>query len=215
MLSSGPSGKSIVGAPAAVCFEDCWAALAQGSRPSSGVKDVGQRESVNKLQWCLWEALKMQQRVVLQQAAVIGLVRDERKGRLLVRFRAVDDKGRSHKGVLGQAKGFGTGAENICKATKQIMRDFMAPNFRPPRSCAAVVAEAASEPEPGLKETCKKIFEKVEFLTVDSASDELLSAELMRQSIMDDEEERQRLALTPNLKLVIRDTTHASRRTRA
>ena len=47
---------------------------------------------------------------------------------------------------------------------------------------------------------------KVEALTVDSASDELLAGQLLTGG------PRRDAAIAPNLKLVIRDVTHASRR---
>ena len=55
-------------------------------------------------------------------------------------------------------------------------------------------------------DAAEKILAKVEVLTVDSAANELLAGQLMRRS--DVETER----ITPNLKLIIRDVTHASRR---
>ena len=51
---------------------------------------------------------------------------------------------------------------------------------------------------------------KVESLTVDSASDELLAGQLLAGGTRPED-----TAIAPNLKLVIRDVTHASRRTRS
>lgn len=48
---------------------------------------------------------------------------------------------------------------------------------------------------------------KVESLTVDSASDELLAGQLLTGGPRPED-----AAIAPNLKLVIRDVTHASRR---
>ena len=55
-----------------------------------------------------------------------------------------------------------------------------------------------------------EIFGKIEAITVDSAADELLSGELMRGQC----QLAQATTLTPNLRLVLRDVTHASRRPR-
>lgn len=71
-------------------------------------------------------------------------------------------------------------------------------------SAGAAGLDAAAEHRAG------EICQKIEAITVDSATDELLSGELMRGQCQLQHAEA--AAVTPNLRLVLRDVTHASRR---
>jgi hypothetical protein len=68
----------------------------------------------------------------------------------------------------------------------------------------------AAEPDAAAEQRAGEIFQKIEAITVDSATDEVLSGELMRGQCQLPHAEAP--ALTPNLRLVLRDVTHASRR---
>lgn len=68
-------------------------------------------------------------------------------------------------------------------------------------------AQTCPEKEARLEQEFKMLLGKVECLTVDSASDELLAGQLMLSTAQPDD------SLAPNLKLVMLDVTHASRRT--
>ena len=99
--STSEAAGYIAAAPTLDNFRSVWerAGLAQ-----SKIK----RAASGKMMWCISEVLKAKTRRVLENADCIGLIRDERQGRLLIRYRAV--KGLDlHCGVLGQAKNFGTG----------------------------------------------------------------------------------------------------------
>jgi hypothetical protein len=125
------------GAPATAEFLAVWDAAANGLRPAKGVEQVGKRERIQKLQWCLAEAMRAADREFLKQASVIALIRDERHGRLLIRYRAVDANLNFRCGVLGLLKDFGTGAVNIAKATLEVMQAMMTPGFGCPSTCGA------------------------------------------------------------------------------
>ena len=91
-----------------------------------------------KLQYCLAEASREKDFDFLKSAHVIWLGRDERHGRLLVRFRAVGLRNGAIDiltGVLGQAKEFGTGAVALNEATKAIMRRVVAKGANAPHRC--------------------------------------------------------------------------------
>ena len=60
----------------------------------------------------------------------------------------------------------------------------------------------------GIGKAGANILAKVEAVTIDSASEELLSGELMRGNSLIPRE----ASMCPNLKLVVRDATHSSRR---
>ena len=121
----------------------------------------------------------------LQAATTICLMRDERHQRLLVRFSCCSADLTVTSGVLGLAKDFGTGHAAITAATEAMFG----------RLCN------------GDSELAKSIMERVEILVVDAASDELLSGESMRGHAGEPLP-----ACTPNLKVILRDSAHASRR---
>ena len=164
---------------------------------------VGHRSGPDyKMLWCIGEALKDQDRLAIKNAKALSLFRDERNGRLHVRYRAVDNDLNETSGTLGQARDFGTGATNITNATAAIMKrmcvkDHGISSFAGCKSSEATV--------PGLLEHMKNA---VLCLTVDSASDETLSGEIMRSGMLSNTQQ----ALTPGLKFVLRDKAHASRR---
>jgi hypothetical protein len=132
------------GAPATAEFLAVWDAATDGLRPAKGVAQVGKRQRVQKLQWCLAEAIKVADREFFKQASVVALIRDERHGRLLIRYRAVDAKLNFRCGVLGMLKDFGTGAANIAKATLEVMQAMMTPGF----GCRSIACGAAGRPCP-------------------------------------------------------------------
>ena len=203
--SSSTSGASmsrsvIVAAPSIEVFSSVW-------ETAGGKQAKIKRNPSNKIMWCISEVLKARTRKFLETADCIGLIRDERKGRLLIRYRAV--KGLDLQcGVLGQAKDFGTGHENIGEATVNILKQALTPKTGAPKS--AVSSKKKAELSRRLAERTAEVLKKVEMLCVDSASDELLSGQVMRygsENIADYNN-----GVTPNLKLVIRDATHAARR---
>lgn len=77
------------------------------------------------------------------------------------------------------------------------------------QSAFASIGVSDIQDEQAVENISTMLLGKVEALTVDSASDELLAGELMRGNSTD----KKANSMTPNLKLVIRDVTHAARRT--
>ena len=77
-----------------------------------------------KMLWCCHEALVAQQRAAIRASAVLAIMRDERHGRLHVRFRAVDEVFNATTGYLGQARRHSSDALSVCEATQSIMRPF-------------------------------------------------------------------------------------------
>ena len=75
-------------------------------------------------------------------------------------------------------------------------------------------AGADNDTAAAAEQSACKIFGKIEAITVDSAADEVLSGELMRGQCQIQLSQAAPSALTPNLRLVLRDVTHASRRPR-
>ena len=157
-----------------------------------------------KMAWCVFEAIKARDREALRNAKFVAIMRDERAGRLLIRFRAVNDSLDMYSGTLGLQREFGTGAIAITNATEAIMRR-MCTNMYKPMMAQDVCGDAR------LPRLDTELFEHLKAavicIGIDSASDETLSAELMRSSLLSTGR-----VLTPNLKWVVKDKAHASRR---
>lgn len=152
------------------------------------------------MQWCVAEAMKSVDQKMLGSAESISLFRDERQGRIAIRFRAVTANLQVHSGTLGQERDAGTGARNITLATLKVMQRACSRFANPP---------AASKMRSFVKkDLLQHVRQTVTSIAVDSASDEVVSAELMRTAVVSPA----LCHLTPQLKFVLRDKAHASRR---
>lgn len=117
----------VVGAPDWHRFSAAWDGCCAGSSYAA-MKHVGSKTKIARLQWCLYEALRKRYLEFLKKAQVVWLARDERHGRLLIRFKAsmfANGRITACDGVLGQIKNFGTGAEKLADATRQVFRRFV------------------------------------------------------------------------------------------
>ena len=151
--------------------------------------------------WTLAEAVRQLDREFLWRALSISLKRDERHYRLVVRFSATRHDLNTRSGVLGQARNFGSGAEAITRATKQIIDNFATPNFGAPGSKCTTSIHGS----PPLADHICAITHQVIF---DAASDETLSGRMMRRGLQLDGVS----AISPNLKFITRDKAHGARR---
>jgi len=202
-VETSPSGFPLAGSPPAKEFLQVWDSLCDKNSPRHGVHGVCDARKAARMMWCIAEGMKTLDRKALQKAKVICMMRDERHQRLPIRFRCLDREGRRvRKGLLWQSKKFGAGAVNITIATREAIRKFSTRNFGAPRDWAGSAVKVKH-----LASVDANIRESTRALCVDAASDELLSARLMVGSAVDD-----LLPVTPNLKLVTRDNTHAARR---
>ncbi len=189
--------------PSTTAFSTTLEVLRKGSPPAAGVEGVGKRTKVERLEWCLCEAvLELDRQCLNRDDISITLVRDERQQRLLVRFVASGNDLVRHSGELGQSKNFGTSAEALTTATHDILKRFATRNLDPPHCCRRNIQP------PTLDDTLfQRLRAGIEGLTIDSAADELLGAEQLRKG------NRELLApLCPNLKVITRDKAHGSRR---
>ncbi|CAE8641554.1 unnamed protein product [Polarella glacialis] len=155
-----------------------------------------------KMTWCLSEAIKSIDQRFIGESTAVSLFRDERNGRLAIRFRAVTADLRTHCGTLGQQRDFGTGARNITLASHEVMK----------RACSRFAGAPDEQNISSTPFVKKKLLRHLEntavAITVDSANDELLSAEMMRSPVLSGLQ----MKVTPNLRFVVRDKPHASRR---
>ena len=155
-----------------------------------------------KIAWCLLQAMKEEDRAAIRGCMFISLLRDERASRLHIRFRCVNKDLEVHSGTLGMEKDFGTGASAVTTATERIMRRMCTEHNDPD------VAEQAWDIAKLDTALFNHLRNSVLCVAVDSAADEVLSAEIMRSRVLSQSHQ----ALTPNLLWVIRDKAHASRR---
>jgi len=182
-------------APPASFFEELISNIEKGQAVCGSSKKLWQGA------WCLNEAVKSIDRNLLANAEAISLFRDERKSRLAMRFRAVKHNLEVRSGTLGQQREFGTGAANITTATSNIIE----------RMCSSLHG-CRFTPKKVKSKINKKLLQhirrKTVMITVDAAADEVLSAEMLPSR----ELRGGTSTILPNIKFVLRDKTHASRR---
>jgi hypothetical protein len=177
-----------------------WDALRRGRSPTSGVAAIGAQHKIERMAWCLAEAMWDEDRRFLAQKGVsITLMRDERRQRLMCRFNACSDDLSERRGIIGQCKDFGTGADAINAATKRMIKMLCTERFAPPEGTRHHNTNYN-------RDLVKHILASVEHVCVDAAPDELLAA---RQARGDAGSVR---AMCPNLCCVVRDRPHGSRR---
>ena len=182
-----------IGAPAIQEFNDLADEILHGHGTCNTLKRA-------KMTYCIAEAIKSVDQEMVQKSDKIGLIRDESKGRLAIRFRAVSRQLHVHSGTLGTARDFGSGAKAISAATTDAMNRFCsrfhgAPG-RPKRTHFVK------------KPLLEKLRRNIVCITIDSAGDEVLASEMMRSSTLSNTAIR----ATPNLKFVIRDKAHGTKR---
>ena len=164
-------------------------------------------DAASLLHWCLSESLLQVWRRKISQATTICLVRDERKGKLLLRFRACNETLELCSGTLGCVRMPGGGAEDIVTATAKAMRTFCTENYRPPRMGSRLSQQGGFD-----RALFKHMRSIVHILTTDSHPAELLASNIMKGNRRSADENHNRDPFLPNVVLVGRDAAHASTR---
>lgn len=90
----------------------------------SELPDVGKSKKMVKFVLCLGEACKRLDHMFFKDVRSVSLARDARKGRLSIRFVAVNKSLECRAGVLGVGLDFGSGGEAIAIATDDMMIAF-------------------------------------------------------------------------------------------
>ena len=196
-LSISPSGTVLDIAPCAETFKIAWDKLCEGASIRKGLPGICGEKKFSHLVKCLAEAMWSIDRSFVKKAVCLSLHRDERKGRLLIRFRAVDGELNTRSGILGQVRSK-PGSIGICNGTIKILNEFctIAPQHR-----------SVKLPSSEDVECMEQMIAITESITVDSASDELLASKLLAQGSVDEMN-----AIFTNQRMEIRDKTHASRK---
>ena len=147
--------------------------------------------------WCLSEARVDGLRAQMCMGDVAQCMRDERRTRLFVRLRTVDDDLQCCSGYIGQTTEHDSSSLGIVAGTEQIYRDFCTRFLDPPPG-AAVVPEF-------LEDSFNHLRNITEAVAVDSASNEITSVDDSKQNPLG-------TAFLPNLKHKLRDSAHSARR---
>ena len=184
-LSLGPHAVSVSGAPPYDEFATVW----KGGLDNTHNTEMACRAKCDRMRECLFEAICNARREFLSQAETIMILRDESKGYLLIRAMACDNKFNHMVFPLGLRYCSGGDAVNIREATSQIIDDFCRPLLALPGG-KALKPDALAD----------RIKSKLEGVCVDSASNELKASRFMVEDV------------APNLKVIVRDHAHASRR---
>ena len=185
--------------PTTIDFQQALDAIAKQTFSYSGVHQL-------KLLYCLHEAMRSIDSSTFKLGNPITLFRDERKGRIAIRFRTCDQDLNIWCGTLGQERDVGTGAQNLVRATANIMRRACMQFASPPSSLARRYRNAQ---KPRLR---RRVYETLRMnvitMVIDAAGDEVLASHMMRSSDL----AKSTRAVTPNLLHIVRDKAHASRR---
>ena len=163
------SQDDFAGSPSDVTFKSSLQGMMQGQSARQG---GGSSDRKTQVRYALSEAVCARNRTLLAESRCISLMRDERKGRLLVRFRAVLPNLTTISGALGFQPVTGS-AESIVEATAKIMQNFCQPMRRPPR-------QSKLSEQPVDSELLRKIQDRVTMVTSDAAAAELLAGDLER-----------------------------------
>ena len=157
--------------------------------------------------FCLSESLFDIWRMKLASCKTLCLIRDERKGKLLIRFRGASANLELCSGTLGLIRMTGGSAEDIVSATARALRIFCTKNFQPPRLGKSLEQRGGFD-----RALFKHLRSIVHLLTTDSHPAELLASNIMKGNRKSADDQHNRDPFLPNVVLVGRDGAHASTR---
>ena len=141
--------------------EDEWRKCLQQFRDGKSARDGrGTSDRIYLMRWCLSECMLQHWRKQLRTAKVLVLIRDERQGRLQIRFRATSSNFSVLSGVFG--------CEELCigkkaididihNATKAALKEFCTERSGAPRGFNGPAPKVDSELLAALKEKCEMI----------------------------------------------------------
>ena len=202
-VNLGPNGAPLLGAPPLELFKQVLAQVQRGESLRS-IDAGGTGDRMKNIKFCLLESMMEADREFMKRAAALVLLRDERHGRLLLRYAACTRDLETRRGTLAVMRDYDSpNAENLVKATKRGFKQFCTRRLGKPRTMSGL-------PAPELdRELLHRMRMITEMFVNDSASSELLAADISRgrRCNTDGEEE----AFTPNVKIVGRDLAHCAR----
>ena len=159
-VSMAGNAEATALAPEMNVFEEAFKRMKSGG----SARDSGSNsDKKRQVRWCLSEACLELSRQTLREAVSIAITRDERKGRLLLRWRAARPDLSSASGVLGllPAEGF---ADSLADESKAAIRDFCKPCLDLPRGFVS------QNPLPTDPQVEANIIKNTQILVTDAAS---------------------------------------------
>ena len=164
--------------------------------------------------WCLFEALRDSEREFLKTASCMSLAQDARAGRLLTRWVACGNSDRElvvRSGVLQLHRGQAAGAMALQLTTRKGLR-----GFATSRRTGGAIFPVRVPPKLD-RQLWAHMAAITEVFVADGASDEQLAGELLRPMASGlggdaNHVDHPLVRPLPNLKLVLMDRAHASRR---
>jgi hypothetical protein len=207
VLQDSGNPRAALAAPSAEQFRTCLRHFrTQCLAVAQPCEGVGAKHKLAKMRWCLAEAARFIWRVELRNAMAINILRDERHGRLLIRFRSCSDDIDLHVGVIGQARNFPPSSIGITNATMGQIELFCTPLSNPP------YAHRDHNPEPCDNDLVEVIRTRCLGVTTDAAENEVASIrDMQTPSAAQHAQGRPDQGLLPN-SIIIRDKTHGARR---
>lgn len=181
-----------------------------------GLAGVAGHKKCRKMVWCLAEANRERKRDLFRPGVGVDgnevlisttLFQDARKGKLSVRCRSASTRlvrFSAHIGTVDLCKEFSLDSIGVMQGTLFALSEFCIRWMSPP-----YVDDISKVPEPHLdQQLLDQLLNSVETFVSDSASDELRAGQMLAgQSTT-----TQYLPRLPNLKVVVRDRPHATRR---
>ena len=203
-VNLGPNGAPLLGAPPLELFKQVLVQVQRGQSTRS-IDNGGSGERVKNIKFCLLEAMLEADRAFMKRAETLVLLRDERHGRLLLRYAVCTRDLETRRGTLAVMRDYDSPtADNLVKATKRGFKQFCTLRLGKPRTMSGLPGPEVD------RELLHHMRMITEMFVNDSASSELLAADISRgrRGNTDGDEE----AFTPNVKLVGRDLAHCARR---
>lgn len=201
--AGGPGGPTLP-APSAIVFQQIWDHLctkrAHGVQPTA----CGTYRKTRKVEWCLAEARRHMHRHFLRTADVASLLQDGRHRSLLVKLVATNANLEVRSIVLGLQRDYGSCNKAVQAATIQAIQAFCIEGRGAPMT--PVKADDPGGDGTLDRDLFKRILSRVEMFVADGAADEQLAGRELQQPSSGG------APPLPNLRVVLRDKAHASRR---
>ena len=190
-------GGIIGGVPEKHEFMKLWERLTNKEQAS-----VGGNKRTNSMLWCLFEAVRDRELAFLKLSACISVSADERHGRLLIKYAAASPTLDVRTGVLAQMRDSGMCAQEVAGAVhKAVARICTRRAIHKHLNKLLVTPRTHTDIN-------KHIVDHIEMYAADGASSEQLAGKLLHpQSARGNA-----VTKLPNLRVVLRDKAHASRR---
>jgi hypothetical protein len=199
---------SLDGAPSADEFRALWLSMVR-TRSHHGLVGMGTWRRTRRLEWCLAEARRVLHRRFLRTAGAVTLLQDARKNMLLLRAVAANDRLETRAFVLGIERDYGSSNVAIQRATMKIIKGMCQMGRHAPGGPGDSGGPGGPhDAGPGRLDASlhRHLLQAIELFVADGAADEQLAGrELQSPSAAV-------RPLLPNLRIVLRDKAHASRR---